>query len=107
MRRDLVEEVLDAAEAELFEDVYYTHSPVGPVLLRRAISGVEVLTEDFDILGHGMREATHITRVRKARFPNLSKGDILDDGDQYRVLDWRPPRSGDGRLELQVSLKKL
>lgn len=107
MRRDLVEEVLDAAEAELFEDVYYTHPPASPVLMERAISGVEIVTEGFDIIGHGMREATHTTRVRKARFPNLSKGDIIDDGHQYRVLDWREPPRGDGRLEVEISLKRI
>lgn len=106
MRRDLVEEVLDAAEAELFEDVYYTHSPAGPVLMESAISGVEVVSEEFDMIGHGLREATHTTRVRKARFPSLAKGDIIDDGNQYRVLDWREPRRGDGRLEWELSLRK-
>jgi hypothetical protein len=107
MRRDLVEEVLDAAEAELFEDVYYTHAPAGPILMERAISGVDVVTEEFNVLGHGMREATHTTRVRKSRFPHLAKGDILDDGRPYKLLEWREPQRGDGRLEWELSLQKL
>lgn len=107
MRRDLVEAVLDAASFALFEDVLYTHAPAGPVLMHRAISGVEIVSERFEAFDHGMREATHTTRILRARFPDLAKGDVLDDGTQYRVIDWQEPANGDGRLELELSLKKL
>lgn len=105
MRRDLVAEVLGAAEAELFEDVLYTHSPAGPVTIKTAIFGIEIAAERFDIAGHDLRGVTHTTRALKAKFPNLVQGDILDDGAPYKVLDWEP--IGDGRFEIAISLKKL
>ena len=106
MRRDLVEEVLNAAEAELFEDVHYTHSPAGPVLVAKAISGVEIVSEQFQVLGHELRDVTHTTRILRAKFPHLAKGDVIDDGTPYRVIDWREPAGGDGRFELELSLRK-
>jgi hypothetical protein len=103
MRRDLVEAVLNAASFALFEDVLYTHAPSGPVTVKKAISGVEVIDERFDLSGAQVRGTTHTTRALKAKFPNLSKGDVLDDGTSYRVLDFEP--IGDGRFEVLISLK--
>lgn len=105
MRRDLVEAVLDAASFALFEDVLYTHAPAGPVLVEKAISGVEIISERFEMLGRDMRGATHTTRALLSKLPSLSIGDIIDDGDQYKVLDRQPV--GDGRFEVELSLKKL
>jgi len=107
MRRDLVEAVLDAASFALFEDVLYTHSPGAPVTVAKAISGVEIVSERFDMMGQDLRGATHTTRALKAKFPNLAKGDMIDDGAQYQVLDWQVPQGGDGRFEIEISLKKL
>lgn len=107
MRRDLVEAVLDAASFALFEDVLYTHAPGPAVTLAKAISGVEIVSERFDMMGQGVRTATHTTRALKAKFPNLARGDVLDDGAPYQVLDWQVPQGGDGRFEIEISLKKL
>ena len=107
MRKDLVEAVLDAASFHLFEDVLYTHATAGPVTVEKAISGVEKVSERFEMMGQGLRVATHTTRALKAKFPSLSRGDILDDGEQYQVLDFQPPEQGDGRFEIEISLKKL
>jgi hypothetical protein len=105
MRRDLVEAVLDAASFALFEDVLYTHAPAGPALVKKAISGVEIISERFEMLGRDMRGATHTTRVLLSKLPTISIGDGLDDGAQYRVLDLQPV--GDGRFEVEASLLKL
>lgn len=107
MRHDLVEAVLAAASPALFEDVYYTHAPGGPVLVKAAIFGVEIVDATFEAFGHELRDVTHTTRAIKAKFPTLARGDIIDDGQQYQVLDWRAPLGGDGRLEIEISLKKL
>lgn len=105
MRRDLVEEVLSAAEDELFEDVLYT--PIGgtPTTVPSAIFGVEEAAERIDMLGNAARVGTHWTRAIKAKFPNLAKGDQFNDGSAYSVLEWEP--IGDGRLEIAISLKAL
>jgi len=105
MRRDLVEAVLDAASFALFEDVLYTHAPAGPVLVERAISGVEIISERFEMLGRDMRGATHTTRALRAKLPSLSMGDLLNDGVDYLVIDLQPV--GDGRLETEVSLRRM
>ena len=104
MRRDLVEDVLAAAQDELFEDVLY--SPVGrsAVTVEKAIFGIEPGIETFQMLGRDMRGATHTTRAIKAKFPNLAKGDRLDDGAAYVVLDWVP--IGDGRYEIEIALRR-
>ena len=107
MRRDLVEAVLAAASPALFEDVYYTHAPAGPVLVKAAIFGVEIVDATFEVFGRDLRDVTHTTRALKAKFPSLAKGDVIDDGAQYQVLDWRAPPGGDGRFEIEISLKKL
>lgn len=107
MRKDLVEAVLGAASFALFEDVLYTHSPGPAVTVARAISGVEIAAERFDLMGQEVRLATHTTRALKAKFPSLAKGDVIDDGTPYLVLDWQPPQGGDGRFEIEISLKKL
>lgn len=107
MRRDLVEAVLGAASSALFEDVYYTHAPAGPVLVKGAIFGIEIAEANIEFFGHELRDATHTTRALKTKFPSLSKGDVIDDGAQYQVLDWRTPPGGDGRFEIEISLKKL
>lgn len=105
MRKDLVAEVLGAAEEELFEDVIYT--PVGgsPVTVLGAIFGVEVAAERIDMLGNALRVGTHWTRALWAKFPDLRKGDVIDDGSPYQVLDWEPV--GDGRFEIAISLKAI
>lgn len=105
MRKDLVLEVLAAAEEELFEDVIYTPVSGAPVIVPRAIFGIEKSSERFDMLGNAMRAGTHWTRALKAKFPNLAKGDRIDDGSTYQVLDFEP--IGDGRFEIAISLKPL
>lgn len=107
MRRDLVEAVLAAASPVLFEDVYYTHAPAGPVLVKAAIFGVEIADASIEVFGRELRDATHTTRALKSKFPFLARGDVIDDGQQYQVLDWRTPLGGDGRYEIEISLKKL
>lgn len=107
MRRDLVEAVLDAASFALFEDVEYTHAPAGPVTVKGAIAGVEIVSESFVVSGHELRDTTHTVRAIKAKFPSLTRGDIIDDGNQYQVLDWVPAPQDDGRLMIEISLKKL
>lgn len=106
MRRNLVEAVLNAASFALFEDILYTHAPAGPVLIARAISGVEVAPERFDMMTHEVRGITHVTRALRSKLPSLTKGDIIGDGVyEYRVLDFQPV--GDGRLEVEISLAKV
>lgn len=105
MRKDLVEAVLGAASFALFEDVLYTHGAAAPVTVTKAIAGVEIVSERFEMLGQGLRDVTHTTRALKAKFPNLAKGDVLDDGTEYSVLDTEPV--GDGRFEILISLRKL
>jgi hypothetical protein len=105
MRRNHVEAVLGAASQLLFEDVVYTHAPAGPIIVPRAIAGVEIAAEQYDIGGQAAREVTHQTRALKAKFPDLARGDIIDDGAPYKVLDIEPV--GDGRFEIRISLKKL
>lgn len=102
MRKDLVEAALGAASAVLFEDVIYT--PVGgpAVVVEGAIFGVEIVDERFDMFGHELRDRTHFTRALKAKFPALAKGDLIDDGTEYRVLDVEA--IGDGRFEILISL---
>ena len=107
MRKDLVEAVLAAASAHLFEDVLYTHAPAEPVVVSKAIAGVEKVSERFEVLGNELRGVTHRVRAIKAKFPNLAKGDVINDGTDYLVLDWQYPESGDGRVEIDISLKKL
>ncbi|MBN9304108.1 MULTISPECIES: hypothetical protein [unclassified Devosia] len=103
MRRDLVQDVLDAAAEELFEDVLYTHAPAGPVTVSQAIFGVEIVAEREEWSGQAVRGTTHTTRALKAKFPNLTRGDLIDDGVAvYRVLDFEPV--GDGRFEVLISL---
>lgn len=103
MRRDLVEAVLDAASGALFEDVIYTPSGGVPVMIENAIDGVEIGSERFEMFSEKMRHGTHVTRALKALFPNLAKGDIINDGIAYKVIDWEP--IGDGRFEIAISLK--
>jgi len=104
MRRDLVEEVLAAAQEELFEDVLYMRVSGGPsMLVAQSIFGVEIAAERFEVLGERMRTGTHMTRAIKAKFPDLAKGDVINDGNAYTVLDWEPV--GDGRYEIMISLK--
>ena len=107
MRRDLVLEVLDAASQELFEDVFYTELGGQPVLIEKSIFGIDIAAERFDLVGQQLRAATHIARALKAKFPNLRRGDRLNDGTVYEVIDWQPPLNGDGRFEIEISLKKL
>ena len=104
MRRDLVQEVLDASQDELFEDVTYTHGPAAPVVIEKAIFGVEIATVDDALFGAQTRQGTHTARAIKAKFPTLTRGDTINDGDaDYKVLDFRPV--GDGRLEIEISLE--
>ena len=106
MRRELVAEVLEAASAELFEDVVYTPAGGEAVTLTGAIFGVEPAAERFEEFGQKLREASHVTRALKAKFPGLGKGATIDDGDRtYRVLDVEP--IGDGRFEILISLKPV
>lgn len=107
MRRELVAEVLDAASDELFEDVVYTRVTGGAaVTIEKAIFGVEPAVDRFEEFGQAMREASHTTRALKAKFPNLAKGDRINDGvSTYRVLDWQP--TGDGRFEILIGLKPV
>ncbi|KQT50332.1 hypothetical protein ASG47_19710 [Devosia sp. Leaf420] len=103
MRKDLVAEVLSAAEDELFEDVLYTPKGGSAVLIEKAIFGVEKAVERFESFGHKVRTATHTTLALRAEFPLLAKGDQISDGIVYEVLDWEP--DGDGRFEIRISLK--
>jgi len=106
MRRDLVEDVLAAAQDELFEDVLY--SPVGgsDVLIEKAIFGIEPSIESLQVLGRDMQGTTHTTRAIRVKFPGLAKGDLISDGTSYMVIGWRPVEGGDGRLEIEIGLKK-
>lgn len=105
MRRDLVEAVLDAASPALFDDVLY--APIGGVQVHivEAISGVEVVDENFEMFGQAIRRPTHVTRALKAKFPDLQPGDTINDGEAYEVLDHVP--IGDGRFEILISLRKI
>lgn len=106
MRRNLVEAVLNAASHALFEDIFYTRAPAGPVAIAKAISGVEVAPERFDLMGSELRSTSHVTRALKSKLPSVGKGDIIDDGsDEYRVIDVQP--IGDGRFEVELSLSKI
>ncbi|WP_127142844.1 head-tail joining protein [Pelagibacterium montanilacus] len=105
MRRDLVLEVLDAASEELFEDVLYTPKGGAQVPLTGAIFGVEVGAERFEMFGERMRTATHTTRALRAKFPQLARGDLIDDGRAWRVIDFEP--IGDGREELMIALEQV
>lgn len=105
MRRDLVGAVLDAASALLFEDVVWTHGNGAPVTVAGAIAGAVIASERFDTMGERSREVTHTVRALKAKLPGIAKGDILNDGTAYSVLDIEP--IGDGRLEILISLKRL
>ena len=110
MRRDLVKEALDDIVEELFEDVLYTHAPAAAVTVSKAIAGVEIVPvrEDFGVAN--MRAVTHTTRALKAKFPNLTRGDIIRDGTapdfadgtNYTVVDFEP--AGDGRFEIAIGL---
>lgn len=102
MRRDLVEAVLDAASDALFEDVVYTRGLDAAVTVPRAIAGVEIAAERFDGFGSSVRTATHMTRALLSAFPNLTRGDLIDDGIAYQVVDFEP--IGDGRFEINISL---
>ena len=107
MRRDLVAEVLDAASEDLFEDVVYTPFAGAPATVEKSIFGVEIATEQFGISRQSLRAATHIARALKAKFPSLARGDTIDDGSGvYQVLCWQVPEGGDGRFEIEMSLKK-
>jgi len=104
MRRDLVQQVLDAASAELFEDVTYTPVNGQPATVTRAIFGVEIADDRFDSFGVQVRIGTLVTRALKSKFPELAKGDRIDDGVvAYVVQDFQP--IGDGRFEVLISLK--
>lgn len=106
MRKDLVAEVLAAAEDELFEDVLYTSVAGGAAVnLARAIFGIEKSVERFESFGQQIRAATHTTLALRSKFPLLTKGDRINDGAEYEVLDWEP--DGDGRFEIRISLKAL
>jgi hypothetical protein len=105
MRRELVEEVLEAASAELFEDVEYTPLGGPMVIVTGAIFGVELAAERFEMMGAPSRDVSHVTRALKAKFPALTKGDVINDGAPYKVLDWEP--IGDGRFEVLISLKPV
>lgn len=102
MRRDLVEAALGAASELLFEDVLYTRGANAPVTVARAIGGVEIASERFDMFGTEVRGMTHVTRALVSKFPLLAKGDIIDDGTAYKVLDFEPV--GDGRFEIAIAL---
>lgn len=105
MRRDLVEAALGAASELLFEDVLYTHGGDAPVSVPRAIAGVEIASERFDMFGADIRGMTHVARALRSKFPLLQKGDVIDDGFAvYRVLDFEPV--GDGRFEIAIALGK-
>lgn len=105
MRKDLVAEVLAAAEAELFEDVIYTPFGGAAVTVVGAIFGVEKAVDRFESFGQQVRTATHTTLALRAKFPTLAKRDRINDGAEYEVLDWEP--AGDGRFEIAISLKAL
>lgn len=110
MRRDLVEDVLAAAQEELFEDVLYT--PVGgpAVIVLQAIFGVEIASGRPEFYNEPVRVGTHLTRAAKAKLPGLTKDALIKDGTapdfadgtEYKVLDIQP--AGDGRFEIEISL---
>lgn len=105
MRRDLVQDVLDAAAEEMFEDVLYTHTPNAAVTIEKAIFGVEIAAQREDFSGQAVRGTTHVTRALKAKFPTLTRGDLINDGEAtYSVIDFEP--IGDGRFEILISLKR-
>jgi hypothetical protein len=105
MRRDLVEEVLAAASEELFEDVVYTPPGGEAVTAEKAIFGVELLDERFELFGERLRGATHVTRALKAKLPGIGKGAIINDGTAYKVLDVE--KVGDGRYEILIALEPV
>jgi hypothetical protein len=105
MRKDLVAEVIGAARDEMFEDVEYTPMNGSPVIVEKAIFGVEKSVERFENFGNKVRAATHTTLAVRVAFPNLAKGDRINDGAPYEVIDWEP--DGDGRFEIRISLKAL
>jgi hypothetical protein len=106
MRRDLVEAAINAASLVLFEDVLYTHAPDAAVVIQRAIAGVEKVSERFEVFGQALAECSHMTRALKAKFPSLSKNDLIFDGvSSYRVIAWET--IGDGRFEIAIGLKPV
>jgi|EndMetStandDraft_7_1072992.scaffolds.fasta_scaffold24786_3 hypothetical protein len=107
MRRDLVEEILADVADEMFEDVTYVPPGGGAATpISKAIFGIEEFREEFEQWGQRHAEETHVTRALRAKFPDLARGAVINDGfDSYKVLDFKP--TGDGRLEILISLKKI
>lgn len=106
MRRQLVEAALGAASAALFEDVLYTHGSNDPATIKGAIAGVEKTSDRFEVFGQAIAECPHVTRAIRAKFPDLTKGDLIHDGVAgYKVLAWEP--IGDGRFEIVIGLKPV
>lgn len=105
MRRDLVLDSYQTIREELFEDVVYT--PVGgePVVLHHAIAGIEPRSERFEVFGEKLRTASHLTRAAREAFPDLRRGDIIDDGARWQVIDFE--FAEDGRVEIVMALVRI
>jgi hypothetical protein len=109
MRRDLVAAALNDIRSELFADVDFTPVAGDARRIPKAISGVEIATDDLQPFGQAVRVGTHVTYAPAILFADIGKGAVLDELDDtgavighYRVVDVKP--WGDGRLELAISL---
>lgn len=104
MRRDLVLGSFADIRRELFEDVIWTPLGGAPMTVDRAIAGIEPRSERIEMFGEKLRTATHMTNAARDAFPGLARGDLLDDGQAWRVIDFEP--IGDGRVEIVIAVVK-
>lgn len=102
MRRDLVLDSFNDIRNELFEDVIWTPNGGPARTVEKAIAGIEAKTERFEFFGEKLRTASHLTRAARAAFPGLARGDILNDGEAWKVIDFEP--IGDSRVEIVIAL---